>query len=325
MPHYSPPEIAGKRQELNSPLRQTYFLRSLSNDQYAVIQEAARTATDPNVHPDAFADLAKASRHQLIYGLWQEHAAKRRGEKTGAGLGSGLKALMVGIGKPISGLYNYARNFSHAYTHNNQISGHTRLVAYAIQETYKADTDSRKKQLGDYDRVEDLSSDWLDVWKNDTTNQILVTCRGSRDASDFAIDDLGILSGIGPRDLVSSELSKIFEAYDDDYEIELSGHSLGGSLIALAMSKNPDIIDPERIDFFNPGTTPIPGLHDAVNSFSKDERAHYYMNALDAVSLGQQAGEAPVNLIMNKPQSWVNPVANHMMDQWTFQQKVPWA
>lgn len=92
------------------------------------------------------------------------------------------------------------------FTHANQIGSHTRLVALAIQETYKKDQKSRKDRIGNYNRVEEQGSGWLDVWKNDVTNQLLVTCRGSRDTSDFVVDDASIAAGLGPRDLVESAI-----------------------------------------------------------------------------------------------------------------------
>ena len=69
------------------------------------------------------------------------------------------------------------------------------------------------------------------------------------------------------------------------------------------------------MDVFNPGTNPWPGIEDAVKSYSSDDRAHYFVNAIDPVSLGEM-GESPSNLIINGPQSWVNPVSNHAIDQW---------
>ena len=298
---------------LKSVQHQTVFLRGLSDDQYKLFQDLAKTASHPDIHEQAFRDISRASRHQFIHGLWEEHHARNRGEPTGGGLGSALNWLGKKLWSPVKAVWNGAKNYLHYFTHDNTISEHTQLVAKAIRETYNADIGERKKRLGPFERVPEFSSDWLDVWLDDDRDQIIVSCRGSRDAVDFAVDDTMILSGNDPRDLVSDELRKIFQKYDD-YKIEVAGHSLGGSLVATALANNKDL-DPFRIDFFNPGTNPWPGVDDSVKNFSSDESAHYYVNAIDPVSLGEM-GESPVNMIINSPQSWVNPVANHEVGQW---------
>ena len=93
----------------------------------------------------------------------------------------------------------------------------------------------------------------------------------------------------------------------------VAGHSLGGALVAEGL-KNYNL-DADRIDFFNPGASPVPWSKDAVNEFATDKDAYFFMNAIDPVSLGQ-LGEKPQNLLLNDPQSWTNPIANHSIDQW---------
>ena len=295
------------------------FLRNLSDAQLQELQTLARDGVADHIHPAAKKDFAKATRNQLVYALWQEEGSRVKKEKVGGGLGAVINWLGKKVTQPIRGAWNYAQNLGHMFTHDNQIGSHTRLVALAIQETYKKDQTSRKDRIGNYNRVEEQGSGWLDVWKNDVTNQLLVTCRGSRDTSDFLVDDAGIAAGLGPRDLVSKQLRGIFDQYGSDYEIELGGHSLGGALIATALKRNPGM-DPSRIDFMNPGTSPLPWAHDAVNDFSRDDRAHYYINSIDPVSSGEMS-ERPVHLTLNAPVSWTNPAENHTLDQWIFQKK----
>ena len=321
MPRYSAQSQTGFR-PLTSAHRQTVFLRNLSDAQYSALQEYAKTAVANHVHPQAFQDLASGSRQQVIWALWQEHDTKyKRGEKVGGGLADALHWTTQKVWQPLRGAWNYAANSYHYFTHDNTISDHTRFVAKAISETYNPEIETRQARLGDYQRIEKWSTDWVDVWKNDATNQILCTVRGSRDASDFLVDDVGILAGTGPRDLVSSELRDIFKEYGDDYDIETAGHSLGGSLLALALSNN-DHLDPVRINFFNPGTSPLPFARDAVNHYSSDDRAYYYMNAIDPVSFGELA-ESPTHLLLHAPVSWTNPVENHILKQWIVDPDAP--
>ena len=318
MPRYSAPTTYGF-QPLTSAHRQTMFLRNVTDAQLQTMQDYARDNHSDTLHPEARADFAKATRNQLVYALWKEENGRvEKKEKVGGGLGAVLNWVGRTITKPIRGAWNYAKNLTHGFLHPTLPGSHTRLVALAITETYKKDQDSRKDRIGNYNRVEDMGSDWLDVWKNDVSNQLLISVRGSRDTSDFVLDDARIAAGMGPRDLVSKQLRDVFQKYGDDYEVELGGHSLGGALIATALSRNPDM-DPTRIDFMNPGTSPLPWAHDAVNSFSSDDRAYYYINAIDPVSSGEMS-ENPVHLTLNAPVSWTNPAENHSLDQWIFPQ-----
>jgi len=320
MPRYSSRQAAQRFTPLSSAHRQTVFLRNISEDQFKGLQSIASSAVDASVHPEAFADFAKGTRDQLIYALWQEHDAKhKRGEKTGGGLSDALHWVAKAGWEPIQEAWNLARNSYHFFTHDNTISEHTRLTARAIQQTYNPDIDERVSTLGDYSRVPEFSTDWCDLWRNEATKQMLLTVRGSRDAEDFLVDDARILSGAGPRDLVSDEIRSVFKKFDKEYDIECSGHSLGASLLALSLSNN-DQLDPTKISFFNPGTSPIPLVKDAVNEFSQNDNAYYFMNAIDPVSAGQLT-ENPQHLILNGPVSWINPVKNHTLDQWIDQGK----
>ena len=321
MPKYSIP-VSRKWQPLQSAHRQAVFLRNISQSQFEDIQNFAKSAQVEHVHSGAFQDIANAkNRQHLIFGLYEERKARKRNEKTGGGLGDALNWIGQKMVSPVSGAWNFAKNAHHYFTHDNTISEHTRLTAKMIQETYNPDISERDDQLGDYKRIEDLSTDWADVWLNEETKQITISVRGSRDKEDFLVDDARILAGQGPRDLVSSELRDVFAKYGNDYDISCAGHSLGGSLVALALQNNGNL-DPEQILFFNPGTAPLPAMQDAVKKFSTDDRAYYYINAIDPVSMGEMA-ETPAHLIMNSPVSWTNPVRNHTLDQWIDQGRDP--
>ena len=312
MPRYSVP-FSGSTQPLTSAHRQAVFLRNISHDQFVQLQSIAKSAQAPHIHPGAFSDIANAkSREHLIYGLYQESHARVRGEKTGGGLGSALNWVGQTVSGPFVGAWNFAQNAAHYFTHDNTISAHTRVTAMMIKQTYNADISARANHIGPYRRDPKYSTSWLDVWVNEDTKQLTISCRGSRDKSDFLIDDLGILTAQGPRDLVSSQLRDIFSQYDSEYDISVAGHSLGGSLLALALQNN-EQLDPTQILFFNPGTAPIG--QDAVRKFSDDDRAYFYMNAIDPVSMGALS-EQHSHLILNSPQSWVNPIKNHTVDQW---------
>ena len=319
MPNYSARTSSDFR-PLTSAHRKTTFLRHLSDDQFTQFASLAKSMETHHIHQQAFDDIGRSTRYQLIHGLWAEQKSKHAGEEVGGGLGDAFNYIgnkMSDLGhatwKPFQSVWNYAQNAMHYFTHDNSISNHTKMVARMIKETYKKDKDARADHMGPFQRVPEFSNSWIDVWKGEDTNQIFVTCRGSVDAADWLIDDVGIATGQGPRDLIGADLKRIFDKYEKEYDIEVAGHSLGGALVAEGLKSYN--LDADRIDFFNPGASPIPWSKDAVNEFASDKDAYFFVNAIDPVSLGQ-LGEKPQHLIMNNPQSWTNPIDNHSIDQW---------
>ena len=318
MPNYRTKPAGYK--PLTSAHRQTVFLRSLNDGQYELFQKAAQNIDVPHIHQQAFQDIINADRQQLIHGLWSEQSSRHKGEEVGGGLGDAFNYIgekIAGLGhatwSPIKSLWNFSQNAFHYMTHSNTISAHTKMCARMVKETYKKDIDERADHIGPFQRQKDLSNKWLDVWKSDDTHQVFVSVRGSQDRSDWLVDNVGIATGQGPRDLIGADLKQILEKYQDDYQTEISGHSLGAALVATGI-KNYNL-DFDRINMFNPGASPIPWSEDAVNELSSDKDAYFYVNAIDPVSAGQ-LGEKSQNLIVNDPISWTNPIANHSIDQW---------
>ena len=319
MPAYTP-RAKHVYAPLTSAHRQTVFLNNLTADQYAIFQRLAVDAPK-HIHQGAADDIRTSTRTQLIHGLWAEQTAKHSGEPVGGGLGDAFNWVGHKLHQgydlataPIKAAWNLGRNAFHFATHDNSISNHTKMVASGIKETYKRDPEDRKDNLGPYVRDKDFSDKWLDVWVSEGTGQCLVTVRGSVDAEDWLVDDAKIATGTGPRDLIGSKLKQIWDKYDDGYSMEISGHSLGASLVAAGLqSQN---LDADVIDMFNPGV--VPWSTDAVSELAKNPNAFFYVNAIDPVSSGINTGN-PEHLIMNAPVSYTNPILNHTVDQWISQ------
>ena len=326
---------------------QSMFLRVLSDSQFNALQQLASQTSDPHVHPGAFQDIATADRISLIHALHGEEQARQRNEDVGGSLGDAFASLGNGIYdhllkpvyddvlKPIwneekQALYeempelqaledawNEVSNISQMVSHDNQISDHTRLVAGFVGESYKAAEDQEDSVRG-YTRDTTFDENkFISVYVDPTTNHVIVACRGSASPEDYLVDDYKILTDGHPRDLISSDLRRIVEKYDDGNSIEVAGHSLGASLIAQAMKNNPSFEQSfDRVDLFNPGTSVL-AEDNVVNDLVSDNSTFFYLNVADPVSWATTFGtQIPKgHLVMNTPQG-LNPLDNHSIDQW---------
>ena len=312
MPRYSSRDPSGFK-SLNSVQRQTVFVRNLGEENWNRLQKIAGQSSATDIHDGAFSDIANASSQlHLIHGLWGEHKARAKGEKTGGGLGDAVNWIARTVSSPFRAAWNIAKNYAHN-NYVNTVTNHTRLVARMLKQTYITDIDKRKTDMGTYERIEDMSTDFIDVWEDDERDQILVTVRGSINPEDWLVDDAKILVTGKPRNKIAKQLQKVFDKYEKTNDIECAGHSLGASLLATAVSESD--LQPDRIDLFSPGTSFIPGTSDPVGDVGKRPNTWIYANAADPVSAGA-LGESHTHLVLNAPQSFVNPIANHSLDQW---------
>mgnify|MGYP006088207441 CR=1 FL=1 len=321
MPRYSTRKRAGRYKALRSTHQASVFLGRLSNEQWKIVQDQARTLNVPHVHPQAFHDLANNDRRAVMMALHLEHKAARKGHNIGGGLFDALgevgKWIWDGakqVFRPIKAVWNIASNLTHPLFHGNSISDHTRLVASAITQSYVLDESQRADYVGDLIRDQDLSSEFIDVWTDTKRDPpyTLITVRGSATAQDFLVDDTQILATGNIHDnRISGELGTILAKYGDS-NVEIAGHSLGTTLIAKALSENGLADKIDTIDFFNPASTPL--TDSIVSEFGQDEKAHFFMNMSDFVGWGAMMDDTPVNLTMNNPK--LNPADAHSISQW---------
>jgi hypothetical protein len=311
MPRYRPKQKTDARKPLKTAHQRTVFLRNLSDEEFEKMKVFTDKPPD-HIHPDAVADLKRASKHQLIHGLWVEQGRKYEGEPVGGGLTDAFSWVMDKIG--LSGLgksaYNLASNTVQSLTPHQDISNYAAMVARGIHETYNSDQDARMDRLGPYERDTELSNDWLDVWVDDDRNAVITTVRGSRDANDWLVQDVKIGAGQSPDNLIGDQLEKIWDKYESGNSMTIAGHSLGASMVANSLDK--EDLHADKTLLFNPGVTPW--SKEAVSDRKNDPSTQFYINSLDVVSSGIDGSGS--NVYINKPQSWINPVDNHSVTQW---------
>ena len=324
MPRYAKKNRKKKYKDLKTSRHVSRAMSGLLDHDWKVLQKAAeqKENQEDHVFGGAYADLAQNDRLSVLYAIHSEFADKKRGIDVGGGLGDAFNSVFrslyeVGI-KPFKSVYNGIANFTYPMLHSNSVSEHTHMVATAIDESYELDETQRADYIQDMKRDASLSTEFIDVWVNDHSNPpyALVSVRGSKKASDFAIDDAAILATGHARDLISTDLSRAVKKYTDTHNVEVAAHSLGTSLVCQSISKNPQLLDDiDRVDLFNPASSPI-NMNNAVSEYSQNEKFYYYENQFDIVGLGQMLYDSPPkNLVMKSLQS-INPIKNHTIDQW---------
>jgi hypothetical protein len=324
MPRYSKRDRKKKYKSLKDARHFARALGGLRDDDWRVFQKAAedRTNHHRSVHAGAYKDLATGGRLDVLWAITEERKAHKRGQYVGGGLGDAFNSIFgslytVGI-KPFETVYNGIANFTYPLLHDTTVSEHTQLVASAISQSYDTDEETRSDFVGDLVRDIDMSTNFLDVWVDNERHPpfALVSVRGSKTAEDFLVDDAAILVGGRTRDLIGADLSRAVEKYAAGHTVEVAGHSLGATLICQSFSNDPSLLGKvDRIDLFNPGTSPV-NMNNVVSEYSQSDKFHFYENNGDLVGLGQMLYSAPPKNLVMKGIGSLNPADNHSIDQW---------
>ena len=320
MPRYSKKKRKPKQKRLKTTHQHSRFFGALDGEQWRVFQRQAadRAASkDATAHRGAYEDL----KHDKLPIL---HAVKSElDDPVGGGIVDAVHDVVGALWdhNPIRMAWNLAQNAVYPWTHDNTISDHTKLVASAIQESYKPENE--RADYMEYEgtkltRDQDLSTDYIDVWHNPVDQHTLVSVRGTKKNANDIADDVKIFATGSSRNRIQRDLARAVEKYDPLGTVEVAGHSLGANLIASALS-DPSLHDAvDRIDFFNPGSTPL--TKSSVADFTQSDKAYFYENSADLVGLGQQLySSPPEHAIIRKPLS-MDPLKNHSIDQWASEE-----
>ena len=192
-----------------------------------------------------------------------------------------------------------------------------KIVAKLLDETYST-PEERKDELFGFNLDSALSNDELGVWVDEDEKEVEITLRGTKmNVSDILSDVAILFSNESGHDAeIVDFLDNVVEKYGD-YELELSGHSLGGNEILNVLADN-DFDEIKNIRVFNPGFTPTHNLNAAREGVA-DDRVHFFLNSGDIVSNTFQSllPSERENVHWSKPTH--NPASNHGMGQWSEQ------
>ena len=155
-----------------------------------------------------------------------------------------------------------------------------------------------------------FDTNYVSVWDNPDGHR-LIAVRGTQGSG----KDLGedILVGLTGRstDVIGSELLQILAATPKGMVVDLASHSLGTSL-ALQAYKNKTIYNGTHETYlYNPAYSPL--LRGSTDAYERDENVRYFINSLDAISMGGLGHRAPANVVFRASG---NPVSAHKLAQW---------
>ena len=329
MPRYSKQKRKKEHKTLKSIHQHARFLGGLREDDWRVFQRAAQNRENQhkNVHAGAYKDLAKGGRLEVLWGLNEEHKARKRGHYVGGGLGDAINSIGKTIWKwgtrPITSAWHAAQNFSYPILHNNAVSEHTNLVASALHQSYVLDENLRADYVGDLIRDQSLSTKYLDVWvdKHRVPPYALISVRGSKEAEDFVVDDVAIAASGRSRNLIETDLKRAVDKYADKFTVEVAGHSLGTALIAESLDSDRTLLSKiDRVDLFNPATSPV--VNSVVSDYNQNDKVYYFENQADLVGLGQMLYSSPPKNLTMKAIHSLNPATNHGIGQWMPEKEI---
>jgi hypothetical protein len=194
-----------------------------------------------------------------------------------------------------------------------------RYYAKAVQESYKS-IDKRDGSIGGgvnmWVRLPRFDNKKFSVWLDRPEKKVHVALKGTNTAADVW-SDLSLLGSnrSGHEKEIRDYLKDITRAYGDNYTYDVSGHSLGAAeLVNVFQEDDFQLNKYDRINLFNPGTTPTHNLTNAKEA-AHDPRFHIFLNSGDILS------NTYVSLIGSDSNvAWAdathNPVYNHGLAQW---------
>ena len=269
------------------------------------------------VKPSSYKTLANLhNKSTLAYLLHLERAAHDDHSKDfheGGGLLDATKSVFrglwntVGLGPEFDGWFG---SFDYD-SQQNALTNADKDYAKMVQQSYKS-PDERDDVVDEWTRDASLDSDRFSTWVDEDTSTVHVAVRGTKANMQDVFSDLGILltNSSGIANEVRDYIKYVRNEYQE-YDIEASGHSLGGNqLINVG-----DELNLSRINLFNPGVSPI-WVTDKIKTIADDSKTHLYLNSGDTIS-NTMISYVNDNDNVKWTQPTHNPLSNHGISQWS--------
>ena len=187
--------------------------------------------------------------------------------------------------------------------------------AKILQEAYKEE-DERDDTLGDWKRDKELDNDNFSVWVDEDDKEVHVALRGTKlNMNDLGADMKIIGTNVSGNEEATAEFLREVEKKYPDFRFDVSGHSLGGNTLMNVFNQEDHGLDYDRVNLFNPGTSPLADLSGARDTVDND-RFHFYLNSGDILSntFASVLPSGRENVYWSRPKH--NPLHNHGIAQW---------
>ena len=182
-----------------------------------------------------------------------------------------------------------------------------------IQEAYQP-VDERDNTLGDWTRDTELDNDEFSVWVDENDREVHVALRGTKLNTADLLSDLRIVATNkgGNNEKTVTFLQSVEDKYPD-YKLDVSGHSLGGNTLIEVFNNND--LNYDRVNLFNPGTSPLADLTEQKKA-AENDKYHFYLNSGDILSntFASVLPSARDNVYWSRAKH--SPLENHGVQQW---------
>ena len=195
----------------------------------------------------------------------------------------------------------------------NRITSDEQDFVKMTQQSYKP-INERAASIDEWVRDAALDMDRYTTWVDEDDKKVHIGVRGTKaNVSDIFADFKILLSNSSGK---ANDLRNYIQRVRNDYEgydIEASGHSLGGNqLIDVHSSGDAGL---SRVNLFNPGVSSLV-VTDNIKNISSKPNTHLYLNTGDTIS------NTMVSYVGNDDNvKWSaathNPIDNHSLSQWS--------
>jgi len=223
----------------------------------------------------------------------------------------------------ITGKPTYEHWFGHHESHQkNKETRRDRRMALGVREAYKP-VDERGN-IGDWTLLSDLSNDRFAVFKEKKEHYadediIHVALRGTKGNMADLWKDMKIIHHNNPDDdkEIRDKLVEIARAFPEA-DLDASGHSLGGNQLVNAFEgfDDAELKRYERVNLFNPGTSPFSHLDTHKEAAANDSQMRLFLNTGDVLSntYTYLIDAERDNVVYSAATH--NPLSNHGLSQW---------
>ena len=170
--------------------------------------------------------------------------------------------------------------------------------------------ENRPFVIDHWKRQVQFDSDYVAVWDNPDGHRVICVRGTQGTGKDIGEDILVGLTG-SSTNVIGEELLQILAATPQGVVVDLAAHSLGTSLALQAYGDKTVYNGIHETYLYNPAYSPF--LRGSTDAYERDSNVRYFINTLDAVSMGGMGHKAPSNVVFR---SEGDPISAHKLAQW---------
>ena len=325
MPKYtrsSRGELEKRTRNFQHPYQMIHFLSTVTEEEFTPFRNLAKDYLDGSRAPprrlsrSSLKHILEDKPRNLIPRVVQEFESYSDPNEVsilGGGIAEGI-GTMVGEASHLLGL-DVLKDAIFGAPKRKPVPLTAETAAYLTDMTYRT-VDKRPKKTVGYTRLPNYDSNYVSVWQNDTTSEIIVTVRGTKLSAKDLISDAKILFGKTNSKLkeLDETLFKLEERYPDQ-KFDIASHSLGSAYVMSELEQHGSKID--DLFFFTPASSPLQS-NNTLDMYANLPNATYYLNTGDIVgdTLRQRMSKDTLQEHVYAGDYRYAPWSAHSLSQW---------